>query len=392
MNVILFANTDWYLYNFRLSLARELQRQGHHVILICPQGPYVMRLEQLGFACIPAPMLRQSLNPIRELSLIYWLFKRLRQEHADLVHGFTIKCAVYGALAGRLAGIARVSAIAGMGFVFTSPRVKARVLRPLVKSVIKFALGGGRARIILQNTDDLQTFKLAGFGPISKLIQGSGVDCERFVPREAGAARQRFRVVVASRLLWDKGLGDLIEAARILRQEGRCCEIFLAGDPDSGNPASIPLEALTRWDAEGLITRLGHVTDMPGLYQGADVVVLPSYREGLPKSLIEAAACGRALITTDVPGCREVVHHEVDGLLVPARDPVALARAIARLQDDPVLTTTLGAAARRKALEKFDEKLVIRETMQIYDELCGLSRAPPSGGWPPRAHNSRKAD
>ncbi len=210
-----------------------------------------------------------------------------------------------------------------------------------------------------------------------RLVRGSGVDCARFLPPAPDAAnRTGFRVVLASRLLWDKGVGEFVEAARKIKADDAAVEFVLAGAPDPGNPASVDEAAARAWQAEGLVTWLGHVDDMPALFAQADVVALPSYREGLPKSLIEAAACARPLVTTDVEGCREVVTHEIDGLLVPARDPLALAAAIARLRADPALARRLGEAARAKALTDFDERIVIAKTLAVYDELeTGRRRA-----------------
>jgi glycosyltransferase involved in cell wall biosynthesis len=203
-----------------------------------------------------------------------------------------------------------------------------------------------------------------------RLIEGSGVDCSRFVPptaeRGAGAP---LRVLLPARLLWDKGLAEYVDAARLLRAQGRNVRLQLAGDPDPGNPAAVPEDIVRGWVAEGLVDWLGHVDDMPALFAAVDLVVLPSYREGLPKGLIEAAACARALVATDVPGCREVVTHEVDGLLVPVRDGPALAAAIARLDDDTQLRLRLGQAAREKALARFDERSVITRTLAVYAEL-----------------------
>lgn len=374
MKILLFANTDWYLYNFRRSLANALRDAEHEVILLSPPGPYGERLREMGFRWIPAPMQRRSLNPFRELALLLWLRRVIRAEKVELVHGFTIKCAVYGSLAARLAAVpARVNAVAGMGYVFTSTDVKARVLRPVVSALLRLALGGQRARLILQNPDDVALFQQSGLVDPERvrLIPGSGVDCHRFVPveRACAPAEKRFRVVLPARLLWDKGLAEFVDAARQLLGEGRAIEFLLAGEPDPGNPAAASEETIRAWMNEGLVTWLGHVDDMPRLYQSVDAVVLPSYREGLPKGLIEAAACGLPLVTTDVPGCREVVTNELDGLLVPAKDAVALARAVARLQDDTALRERLGNAARAKALREFDERSVITRTLNVYREL-----------------------
>jgi glycosyltransferase involved in cell wall biosynthesis len=247
-----------------------------------------------------------------------------------------------------------------------------------VRALLKLALGGRGARLILQNPDDVELFARGGLADPTtvRLIAGSGVDCERFKPRRAPAPgtgeAAPLRVLLAARLLWDKGLAEYVEAARILRAQKRSIRFLLAGDPDPDNPAAVPAAAVESWTEEGLLEWLGHVDDMPALFAEVDVVVLPSYREGLPKGLIEAAACGLPLVTTDVPGCREVVTDGVDGLLVPARDGPALAAAIARLQDDPVLAFRLASAARARALSEFDERIVVRRTIAVYAELLAL--------------------
>ena len=373
VKVLLFANTEWYLYNFRYAQARALQAAGHEVLLLSPPGPYGEALQRRGLDWRVAPMERLSLNPWRELRLLIWLIRFIRSEQIDLVHGFTIKSAVYGSLAARLAGDrARVSAVAGMGYVFTSGSVKARLLRPLVRGVLRAALGGKKSRLILQNGDDAAVFEQARLIDKAhiRLIKGSGVDLNRFTPPSNEPATPPFRVVLPARLLWDKGVGELVEASRLLQARGTAVEFLLAGEPDPGNPAAVAKDAIRHWQDEGLILWLGKVDDMPTLFRSVHAVALPSYYgEGLPKSLIEAAACERALITTDMPGCREVVTDGVDGLLVPPRDATALADAIERLAADPALCQRLGEAARRKAQAEFDERIVIERTMAVYKEL-----------------------
>jgi glycosyltransferase involved in cell wall biosynthesis len=373
MKLILFANTDWYLYNFRRSLALAAKSEGHDVLLVSPAGPYGQKLMDLGLRWIPAPMERRSLNPFHELALLVWLWRLVRTEKADVVHSFTIKCAVYGGLAGRFAGAARVNAVAGMGYVFISDDPLARALRPIVRALLRLALGGVRTRLVLQNSDDISLFEKAGIGVAAhtRLIPGSGVDCTRFLPKAESGGRQPLRVVLAARMLWDKGVCEFVEAARTLKLQGRTLRFQLAGGPDPGNPASIPESVLLDWEAAGLVDWLGHVDDMPALLADADIVVLPSYREGLPKSLIEAATCARPLVTTNAPGCRDVVTDGVDGLLVPVRDALALAQAIARLQDDHLLARRLGQAARAKALAQYDERGIVARTLNVYYELLG---------------------
>lgn len=389
MKIIFFANTEWYLFNFRLSLAKALQAQGHEVLLISPPGEYGVRLQALGFRWEPLPMDRRSLNPLQELRLLAYLWRLYRREQPALAHHFTIKCVVYGSAAALLARVpARVNAVAGMGYVFTNGALKARLLRPVVRGLMKLVLNGRGARLILQNTDDMAAFAKAGLArpELTRLVKGSGVDLTRFVPRAQPAQAEQVshqaqptRVVLAARLLWDKGIAEYVEAARQLKAKGLLIHFLLAGAPDPGNPAAIPQATLNGWQAEGLIKLLGQVSDMAALFASADMVVLPSYREGLPKSLIEAAACALPLVTTDAPGCREVVTHEVDGLLVPVKDATALANAIERLHHDPALARQLGLAARARALREFDERIVIRQTLAVYGELVGYLGAMPPG-------------
>ncbi|BDV39761.1 glycosyl transferase family 1 [Methylocystis bryophila] len=322
-------------------------------------------------------MERRSLNPMREAALLFWLYRLLRAERPDVIHSFTIKCVVYGALAGRLAGVSRVNAVAGMGHVFTTDSLKTRLLRPLVRSLMRAALGGDRARLILQNPDDINLFLGAGLASQERirLIPGSGVDTERFKPpTQPRAPDEPPYVLLASRMLWDKGIREFVEAARALKAEGRNIRFALAGTPDPGNPTAVPEETLIAWRESGVVEWLGHVSDMPALFARIDILVLPSYREGLPKGLIEAAACARALVATDVPGCREVISHGVDGLLVPAGESEPLAQAIAQLLDDPALARRLAEAARAKALAEFDERKIINATVAVYHEVATPAR------------------
>jgi glycosyltransferase involved in cell wall biosynthesis len=373
LKIFFFANTDWYLYNFRLPLAKALSQSGHDVVLISPPGQYGPRLQALGFNWQSVPMRRRSLNPFRELSLLIHLWRLMRAERPDIVHSFTIKSVVYGSLAARAAGVSRrVNAVAGMGYVFISDDIKARLLRPVVRALLRVALGGRNSRLILQNSDDVALFENVGVvdPSIIRLIRGSGVDCDLFRPSLTEERKgDEFRVLLAARLLWDKGIREYVQAARDLGSRDRRFRFLLAGDPDPGNPAAVPENQIAAWQSEGIIECLGHVDDMANLYSTVDLVVLPSYREGLPKSLIEAAACGLPLVTTDVPGCREVVADEETGLLVPPHDSTALATAISRLANHSEVASRLGTSAREHAQREFDVNIILDQTLAVYDEL-----------------------
>jgi glycosyltransferase involved in cell wall biosynthesis len=374
MKFVFYANTDWYLFNFRLSTALELKAHGHEVVMLSPPGDFGGRFAALGFRWIALRMDRASLNPLREAATLRRLVRVLKDEKPDVLHNFTVKCAVYGALAARAARVpAVVNAVAGMGYVFTSDRAHARALRPVVKALMRGTLGGGHSRLILQNPDDADAFVQSRMVAPERIrvIRSSGVNTSRFIPRQRQAGRRPLRVLLAARLLWEKGVGEFVEASRLLKAEGRDVEFLLAGMPDYGNPRSVRREEVEQWAKEGAVDWLGHVDDMAALLGSVDVMALPSYyREGVPKSLIEGAASGLALVTTNLAGCREVVsQHGVDGLHVAPRDPRALAEALKQLDEDRELVARLGANAREKALAHFDERAVIHSTIDVYDEL-----------------------
>ncbi|GGA42764.1 glycosyltransferase family 4 protein [Dyella nitratireducens] len=375
MKLIFFANTDWYLYNFCVSTAVRLRKDGHEVVMLSPPGPFGDRFAAHGFRWIQLSMDRASLNPLREAATLSRLVAILRKEQPDLLHNYTMKCVVYGALTARIARVpAVVNAVAGMGYVFTSDALKARMLRPLVKTLMRMTLNDHRSLLILQNPDDVMAFTDADLilPDRIRLIRGTGVDTMVFQPAVPPLHRDgRLRVLLAARLLWEKGIQEFADAAALLRQWGHDVECLLAGSPDPGNPHSVPQEQVRQWVDQGLIRWLGHVDDMPGLLNTVHVMVLPSYyREGVPKSLLEGAASGLALITTDRPGCREVVSKDgVDGLHAEAQSALSLAKCIARLDGDRGLLEQLSVRARQKVLREFDERAVIQKTIDVYGEL-----------------------
>lgn len=374
--VIFFANTDWYLFNFRLGLARFLRSKGLEVVMMSPPGDYRGQFSEHGFRWIELPMDRRSINLHRELVLLRRLRNILKAESASAIHNFTIKCVVYGSLVAQFTGVpARINAVTGLGHVFISNSLKARLLRPFVIKLLKASLRGENGRLIVQNPDDRRLFLDRRMVDKSRLwlIEGSGVNTQRFqpVPRPL---RGRVKVLLAARLLWEKGIAEYVDAARILQNRKDDVEFLLAGDLDPGNPSSVSERQIRRWQEDGLLTILGHVDDMPSLLSEVDLAVLPSYREGVPRGLIEAAAAGLPIVTTDVSGCREIVEHEVNGLLVPPRDASELAKAIEALLDDPKRRKAFGEAGREKVLREFDERIVFERTWDVYKSL-GLAPA-----------------
>ena len=369
VKLLLFANTEWYLYNFRLALAEAIVARGHSVTLVSPPGPYGERLLALGMDWRPLPLARRSLNPARELSALGKLVGLYRELHPDLVHHFTLECILLGSLAASLAGVpAVVNAVAGLGSIFTGGSMRARILRRPVGALLKHAFR--RSEAILQNPEDLEGLVAAHIVERSRahLIRGSGVDTARFaVPLRNGTAGAG-NILLASRLLRAKGVEEFVEAALRLKPKFPQLSFQVAGTPDPGSPDAIPNNDIERWSAGGLIEFLGHREDMPSLLAGVALVALPTYYgEGVPRILLEAAASGLPLIATDVPGCREVVRHEENGLLIGPRDPVALAAAIERLMLDPGERARMGKRSRAIACEEFSEELVVSETIKVYD-------------------------
>jgi glycosyltransferase involved in cell wall biosynthesis len=381
MRILLFANTDWYLFNFRLALAKAIRELGVEVVLVSPPGEYGLRLEREGFRWIPLKMDRRSLNPWAEAKVVSALASIYRRVQPDVVHHFTIKSVIYGTIAARLAGIPnKINAVTGLGHVFTSNSLSARLLRPLVGALFRLALHTPNARMVLQNVDDQGLFlnnRLVAPGSI-RIIRGSGVNTDRFSPQgRADRQGNGLRVLMATRLLWEKGVGEYAEAARMLKPILPDMDFLLAGAPDDGNPSSVPCSTIASWQDEGVITALGHLEDMASLLQEVDIVVLPSYREGTPRILLEAAASGLPIVATDVPGCREIVEHKLNGLLVPAKNPRALAEALRYLAGNPNEKRRMGEAGRRKVLEEFDERIVIEKTMGVYRELSAVPAGAP---------------
>ena len=374
MKIILFANTDWYLYNFRLTLAQASRKKGHAVVLLSPPGEYGPRLVQAGFRWISFPLSRRGMNPFSELITLWRLARLYSRERPDLVHHFTVKCVLYGSLAAKMAGVKGVvNAIIGLGYVFIGDEWPVRLLRWLIKGFYRRALRG--TQVIFQNPDDQELFSRNGLVNRKQvtLIPSSGVDIEKFSPSPEPAGEPL--VILPARMLWAKGVNEFVLAAGILRLAGVQARFALIGDTDPGNPEAVPVDQLEKWRKEGIIEWWGWQEDMPMLYRQAHIVCLPSYyREGTPKSLIESAACGRPIVTTDRPGCREVVRHQQNGLLVPVRDSRALAEALKTLIGDAALRKQMGKKGRELAVAEFSLEKVIGQTLSVYEKALSGGR------------------
>lgn len=365
--ILLFANTDWYLYNFRLTLAKKLRQLGYEVILLSPPGDFQERLQENGFEWIPFPLSRQGINPFSELYTVWRLLKIYRQVRPVIVHHFTIKPVIYGSLAAHILNIKGIiNSITGLGHLFIDTGVVTRVVRELAKILYRMSLW--RTHVIFENPEDRNTFvqnKLLNTRQ-ANLILGTGVDTKKFKPT---AKRQDTPLVLfSSRLLASKGIVEFVEAAQMTRTKGLKARFAIAGTSDPGNPASIPPEQIQVWERTGVVEVWGWQEDMPSTLAQADIFCLPSYREGVPSALLEACASGIPIVTTNVPGCRDVVTNSINGLLVPPENPQALAEAIATLLKDPKLRAEMGKAGRQLALDKFSLEKIIEQTMYVYQK------------------------
>jgi glycosyltransferase involved in cell wall biosynthesis len=361
---------DWYFRLHWIGLARAARDAGFEVLLAMRVQEHGLEIRGQGFKLFPINLLRRSVNPIREFLAVIELARLYRAEKPDLVYHVAVKPILYGSLAARLAGIPSViNVFAGLGYTYTSDEWKARLFRLLLKFGLNAACNSSGSIAVFQNEEDQAQLVRdhAVRRSHTRVIRGTGVDTDRFRPTSEESGDPV--ILLPCRMLWDKGVGEFLEAARLVKRQKPRVRFVLVGRCDEENPASIQSVQLHRWQEEGAIEWWGHRSDMPAVLGHAAVVVLPSYREGLPVSLLEAAACGKPIVATDVPGCRDVVRHRVNGLLVPPKNATALAEAIAVLLENPGLRNELGRRGRDIVVKEFSSTLVTRQTLALYDEL-----------------------
>ena len=364
--LLFLVTEDWYFVSHRLSIAMAAREAGYDVAVATRARQHVEIIQKTGIRVIPFELSRRVGNPLAELMSLFLLYRR---ERPDIVHHVALKPVFFGALAGRWAGFsAQVNAVAGLGWLFISRSRSARWMSPVLRLILARLLNTPRCRVIVQNPDDADLLKKAGVNESHiRMIRGVGVDTSEFAP--CPEVPKPICVVLAARILWDKGVGEFVEAARKLKEEGVKARFILVGNPDLENLASVPEATLHAWQKEEVVEWWGHRDDMVAVFRAAHIVCLPSYREGLPKVLLEAAACGRSIITTDVPGCREVVRDGENGLLVPARNVQALSEALFCLIKNPELRAQMGRRSREIMLKEFSSEKVIAQTLSVYKEL-----------------------
>jgi len=367
---LLFVVTeDWYFVSHRLSLAVAAQKAGFDIAVATRVGKQVEAIRAAGIRLIPFSLSRHHGNPMREVAALARLYHR---ERPDIVHHVALKPIVYGTLAAWVARVpAKVNAVAGLGWLFTTTNGMMRLIRPTARWILAWLLNAQGSLTIVQNPED-RSLLIRSHLPEARirLIRGAGVDTISFRPTPAPSGP--VCIIMAARMLWAKGVGEFAEAARLLTQAGISARFVLVGTPDLGNPASVPEATLRGWHGRNGVEWWGWQDDMSAVFRSAHIACLPSYyREGLPKVLLEAAACGLPLVTTNAPGCREVVRDGDNGLLVPVRDSQALAKALRELIENAGLRARMGRRAREIALAEFSQEQIITEVLAVYRELLG---------------------
>ena len=368
--IFLVSRCAWTLYNFRSGLMRKLVETGNQVVGGGSAGDgFEPKIEALGVKFNALPVDKKGINPRADVKLFVTLYRWYKQEQPDIVHHFTIKPVIYGSVAARMARIQKiVNTVTGLGYVFTDE--KTTWLRHLVVRLYRISLNCADFTFF-QNPDDYDFFLSRGLVKKSgtALLPGSGVDCEHFLPLPGlnPLKESQPTFLMVSRLLKDKGVYEFVEAACRVKARHPEARFQLLGRRDVRNPNVVPENDLINWDNEGLVSWLGEFSDVRPIIAESDVVVLPSYREGTPRALLEAAAMAKPIITTDAVGCREVVDDKINGLLVPVKDSSSLAQAMEQMIRDPEMRKRMGKAGRKKVEREFDEKMVIKKILDTYD-------------------------
>ena len=365
MKILFFANTSWNLFNFRFHLIESLSKAGHDVHLLSPEDEYTHLLTEQGFTWHPINISRKGMNPFGEFATILRIRAAFKKIEPDIVFNFTPKCVLYGSPVARQLKIPQViNTISGLGFLFSGTRAKMPLVRKLVRGFYRFSMAG--SKVIFQNPEDMDEFekrhiirKKQGY-----LVASSGVDTTKFGYSEENNATPM--IMLPARLIREKGAYDFVDAARLLHQKGYPARFILVGQIDKGNPSAISKDQISQWVEEGSVEWWGWRSDMEEVLQKANIVCLPTfYREGTPKSLLEAAACGRAIIATNVPGCREIVRDGENGILIEPNNHKMLADAIQRLLDDPNLRQRMGKAGRAFVESDFQNTLITAKIMEV---------------------------
>ena len=370
-HIMIVSNTSWYLYNFRRKLIRLLLERGYRVTAVAPHDDYSGRIEKIGADFIDIPIDNNGKNPIKDMKTVLYFYRLYREIEPEVILHYTPKPNIYGTFAARLAGIKAVNNIAGLGNTFIHSGWTNTVVRILYRHSQRYA-----AKVFFQNPEDMRLFddeKLVSMD-LADLLPGSGVDTQRFAPREKEET-DAFSCILIARLLWEKGIREYLEAAKILKNEGHQIDFQLLGFADDGNPRAVPKKEVRQWEEDGYIRWLGSTDDVRPFIAQADCIVLPSYREGTPRSLLEASSMGKPVITTDVVGCRQVVQDGVNGFLCRVKDPDDLAEKIKKMAElNESERALLGNNGRKKIVSEFDESIVINKYLEVIESIVRIDR------------------
>jgi len=373
--VYLAVDESWFR---RLATARAARDAGAEIIVMAPFQKFHSVCEAEGFRVIRWHMSRRSLNPAREMMAFYEVMRAYKNEKPDMVHHLALKAIIYGGAAARwCGGIATVNTAAGLGRVFTISTTLMRLLRRMLFKVLRFVFGLPNCKVTFENEDDRDCLVSNRIVKREKtaVISGVGIEFGRFhmAPEPAGPTV----VMLPSRMLWEKGVAQFVEAARLVKKSGIIARFVLVGSPDFESRGFIPENQLRAWADSGDVEWWGPTSDMAATLSQTNIVCLPSYyREGIPRILMEACASGRAIVTTDMPGCRHAVRHGENGLLVPPKDPISLAEALSKLIENPELRKQMGIAGHARALREFSEDTIVPKTFAVYRDLL-------NSNWPP---------
>lgn len=376
--ILFLVTEDYYFWSHRLSVARAARAGGAKVLVMSHITRYREAMEVEGFEVIEWHISRGNWNPLYEVRAFLEVVRVYRRELPTLVHHVALKPIIHGGVAARLCGgIPSVNAIAGLGHIFNHSTWKNQLLCRVLSAFMRWVLNGANAKTVFQNSENCELLVEEGIVPQGQaiIVRGVGVDTRTFCPQPEPAGPPV--VMLPSRMLWVKGVGEFVSAAQSLREQGFAVRFVLVGGPDSHNPDSIPKAQLQAWAESGVVEWWGHQNDMGVVLAQSSLVCLPSYFEGLPKVLVEAAACGRAIVTTDTPGCRDVVRHGENGLLVPPRDAKALASSLALLLNNKTLRAAMGARGREIVLREFSEEYLNEQILAVYRELLGIRSGVP---------------
>ncbi|WP_135081530.1 glycosyltransferase family 4 protein [Terasakiella sp. SH-1] len=371
--VLILVSKDWYFLSHRLPLALGLVKDGYKVHVACHINQAKTELENHGFILHDLNLGREQISLQSTQSAIQNITKLYRDVKPDIVVHVALFTVLLGTIAALRAPVGTViNMITGMGYSFIAKNLKARLIRFMISIFMRLFSQTKRIHMIVQNGNDIELMQSFGFKTEKNLflIRGSGVDAKYFSP--SPELPQNGLITFVGRTLWSKGVSEIVEAARILKNKGKSYRIVLVGAPDPGNPQSATQHDIDIWQSDGLVECWGRRSDIANIYQQSSIALLPSWREGLPKSLLEAAACGLPMIATDVPGCREIVHHEKNGLLVPLKNPTALADAIENLMEHYDIRKQYGAYARKQIDTELNDKAIIEQTVSLINKLSAF--------------------